>query len=266
MQIALLQIDIIKENKQANLQRAEELLAGLSQEVRLVILPEMFNTGFSMYPERIAEDENGPTLAWLITMVKKYKISIICSISYAYMKYYFNRLFFVFTDGSYQTYDKRHLFHYLKEDEHYTAGTKRLIVDYEDWRICPQICYDLRFPVWSRNSSPKAAEKPYDLLIYIANWPSMRMQPWNLLLQARAIENQSYVIGLNRTSTDLSLTGERSFSGESQVIDFKGNIMAKAALHKEEVLVVDLDLQSLHEYRANFPVLMDGDEFTIENI
>ena len=265
MQIALLQTDIIREDKQANLQRAEELIAGLPQEVRLAILPEMFNTGFSMHPEKIAEDENGPTLARLISMAKKRNIAIVGSISYAYMKSYFNRLFFVFPDGAYQIYDKRHLFRYLKEDEYYTAGAKRLIVDYEGWRICPQICYDLRFPVWSRNVSPKSVEKPYDLLIYIANWPTIRIQPWNLLLPARAVENQSYVIGLNRTSTDVSLTGERSFSGESQVIDFKGNIIAKAAPHKQEVLIVDLGLQALHDFRTLFPAWMDADEFTIEN-
>jgi len=263
MKIALLQTDIIWEDKQANLQRAEKLIAGLPQGVRLAVLPEMFNTGFSMYPEKIAEDENGTTLAWLTSTAKKYNIAIICSISFDYMKCYFNRLFFVFPDGAYQTYDKRHLFRYLKEDERYTAGKKRLIVDYEGWRICPQICYDLRFPVWSRNASPKSAEKPYDLLIYIANWPAIRMQPWNLLLPARAVENQTYVIGLNRTSTDVNLTGERSFSGESQAVDFKGNIIAKAALHKEEVLIVDLDLQALHNFRTSFPARMDADEFTI---
>ncbi|MCL2097564.1 MAG: amidohydrolase [Bacteroidales bacterium] len=266
MLISLLQIDIVWENKEANLLRTEVLIDALPAAVRLAILPEMFNTGFSMHPERVAEDETGPTLAWLSTMAKKYNIAIISSISYTYLKQYFNRLFFVFPDGSYQTYDKRHLFRYGKENEHYTAGTKRLIVDYEGWRICPQVCYDLRFPVWSRNTGLNSNKnyKPYDLLIYIANWPAMRIAPWNLLLPARAVENQSYVIGLNRTGTDPNLIGERSFSGDSQAIDFKGNIITKATPHKEEVLLVNLDLQSLHDYRANFPAWLDADEFMLK--
>ena len=265
MTIALLQIDIVWENKQANLRHAEALIAGLPPEVRLAVLPEMFNTGFSMHPERLAEDENGPALAWLIATAKKHNIAIISSISYDYRKRYFNRLFFVFPNGAYQYYDKRHLFRYGGEHEHYAAGAKRLIVDYEGWRICPQVCYDLRFPVWSRNTSPQSDVKPYDLLIYIACWPTMRIQPWNLLLPARAVENQSYVIGLNRTSTDPALTDERNFCGDSQVIDFKGNIMVKAAPHKEEVIVTDLDLQTLHDYRTGFPAWMDADEYTIYN-
>jgi predicted amidohydrolase len=223
----------------------------------------MFNTGFSMHPEKTAEDENGLTLAWLKATAKKYNVAIIGSISYAYLNCYFNRLFFVFPDGSYQSYDKRHLFRYGGEHEHYTTGAKRLIVDYEGWRICPLVCYDLRFPVWARNTFQGALEQPYDLLIYVANWPTARIRPWNILLPARAIENQSYVIGLNRTSTDLSLTGERNFSGDSQMVDFKGNILAKAAPHEEDLLVADLDLQALHDFRANFPAWMDGDKFII---
>jgi len=264
MTIALLQIDIVWENKEANLQHADELIASLPQGVRLAVLPEMFNTGFSMHPERVAEDENGQTLAWLTSTAKKRNIAIISSISYDYKKRYFNRLFFVYPDGTYQSYDKRHLFRYGKEHEHYAAGAERLIVDYEDWRICPLVCYDLRFPIWSRNTRPDSTVKPYDLLIYIACWPTVRIQPWNLLLPARAIENQSYAIGLNRTSTDLGLTGERDFCGDSQVVDFKGNVMIKAAPHREEVMVVDLDLQHLHEFRANFPAWMDADEFKID--
>jgi predicted amidohydrolase len=263
MKVALLQIDIDLENKPANLRRAEELIAALPKEVRLAVLPVMFNTGFSLHPEKVAEDETGPTLDWLATTAKKYNIAIMCSISYDYRKSYFNRLFFVFPDGTYQNYDKRHLFRYSKEHEHYTASTKRLIVDYEGWRICPLVCYDLRFPVWSRNTAPNAVEKPYDLLIYVANWPTARIQAWNLLLPARAVENQSYAIGLNRTNTDTTLTGERDYCGDSQAIDYKGNIIAKVAPHKEETLVVDLDLQALHEFRTNFPAWMDADEFTI---
>ena len=296
MKIALLQTDIVWENKAANLQRAGELIAGLPAGVRLAVLPEMFNTGFSMHPERIAEDEKGETVAWLSATAKQHNIAIVCSISYVYLKQYFNRLFFVFPDGTYTTYDKRHLFRYGKEPEHYAAGTERLIVEYEGWRICPLVCYDLRFPVWSRNvqwnaehlnisksQDLKVSTSPtdlhrytrdypsdprsilaYDLLIYVANWPTPRIHPWNTLLPARAIENQSYVVGLNRTSTDLFLTGEKSFTGESQVIDFKGNIIAKADEYEEEVLVVDLDINALNKFRAHFPVWMDADQMQIQ--
>ncbi len=264
MKIALLQTDVVWEDKAANLKRAGELIAGLPEGVRLVILPEMFNTGFSMRPERVAEDEHGESLAWIIATAKSYKIAVIASISYSYLDQYFNRLFFVYPDGSYKTYDKRHLFRYGKEHEYYTAGVERLIVEYEGWRICPLVCYDLRFPVWSRNTkTDKRDERDkgpvYDLLIYVASWPSARMLPWNTLLAARAIENQSYVVGLNRTSTDPALTGEKCFSGESQVIDFKGNVLKKAADHKEEVLVVDLDINALNDFRTHFPAWQDAD-------
>ncbi len=264
MKVALIQIDVVWENKPANLQHAEALIAGLPKDVRLAVLPEMFNTGFSMRPERVAEDEEGLTLTWMKATAQKYQLAIVGSISFAHSNCYSNRLFFVFPDGTYQSYDKRHLFRYGQEQEHYTAGTERLIVEYEGWRICPLVCYDLRFPIWSRNVIPDSKQPAYDLLLYIASWPSIRIQAWNLLLPARAVENQSYVIGVNRTSTDLSLTGERHFSGESQAIDFKGNILAKTAMHTEEALVVNLDLQLLHDFSAHFPAWLDGDRFSID--
>ncbi len=269
MKIALLQTDIIWENKPANLQRAGELIAALPPDVQLVILPEMFSTGFSMRTERIAEDENGDSIAWLSVTAKLYNTAIICSISYTHLQQHFNRLFFVFPDGSYRTYDKRHLFRYGKEADYYAAGTERLIVDYEGWRICPLVCYDLRFPAWARNIPLTAQEQHpgremvYDLLVYVANWPSARMYPWNTLLAARAIENQAYVIGLNRTSTDPSLTGEKDYTGDSQIIDFKGQVLAKAGAHREEVLIYDLDLKTLNDFRAHFPAWMDADRLSI---
>jgi predicted amidohydrolase len=261
MEVALLQTDIVWENKAANLKRAGELIAALPGTVRLAVLPEMFNTGFSMHTDTIAEDENGETVGWLSATAKRHNMAIVCSISYRHLKYYFNRLFFVFPDGSYRTYDKRHLFSYGREQEYYAAGKERLIVEYEGWRICPLICYDLRFPVWSRNTGCA-----YDLLIYVANWPAVRREAWNTLLPARAIENQAYVLGVNRTSClgvetrhAASLQGERCYAGDTQVIDFNGTVIAKTGVHHEETLIAGLDLEALRRFRQAFPVWQDVD-------
>jgi predicted amidohydrolase len=253
MKIALLQTDIAWENKAANLKRAGELIAALPGTVRLVVLPEMFNTGFSMHTDVVAEDENGETVAWLSAMAKHHNIAIVGSISYCHLKHYFNRLFFVFPDGNYRTYDKRYLFSYGREQEYYTAGTERLVVEYDGWRICPLICYDLRFPVWSRN-----AGGAYDLLIYVANWPALRRHAWSTLLPARAIENQAYVLGVNRTSPKDASPDERCYAGDTQVIDFNGTVVARAGDHQEATVLADLDLEALRRFRQAFPVWQDA--------
>ena len=240
MKVALLQTDIVWQNKAANLKRAGELIAVLPDTVRLVVLPEMFNTGFSMHTSVVAEDENGETVTWLIATAKRHNMAIVGSISYHHLKYYFNRLFFVFPDGSYRTYDKHHLFSYGREREYYAAGTERLIVEYEGWRICPLICYDLRFPVWSYN-----AGCAYDLLIYVANWPAVRREAWNTLLRARAIENRAYVLGVNRTSPVAEQQPERCYAGDTQVVDFNGTVVARAGDHHEETVMAGLDLETL---------------------
>ena len=247
MKVALLQTDIEWENKAANLKRAGELIAALPGSVRLAVLPEMFNTGFSMHTDRLAEDENGETVAWLIATARRHNIAIVGSISYRHIKHFFNRLFFVFPDGRYHTYDKRHLFSDGREQEYYTAGAERLIVTYDGWRICPLICYDLRFPEWSRNTGCV-----YDLLIYVANWPAVRREAWNTLLQARAIENQAYVLGVNRTSPEGEWPPERCYAGDTQVVDFNGNVVARAGDHREETVMADLNLEALHRFRQAF--------------
>jgi predicted amidohydrolase len=255
MKVALLQTDIVWENKAANLKRAGELIAALPDTVRLVALPEMFNTGFTMHADVLAEDENGETVAWLSDTAKRHNIAIVGSISYRHLKRYFNRLFFVFPDGKYRTYDKRHLFSYGREQEYYTAGTERLVVEYDGWRICPLICYDLRFPVWSRN-----AGCAYDLLIYVANWPVVRREAWNTLLSARAIENQAYVLGVNRTSPKDEALVERCYAGDTRVVDFNGAVMASAADHQEATVLADLDLNALQHFRQVFPVWQDAEK------
>ncbi|MDR3184520.1 MAG: nitrilase family protein [Prevotellaceae bacterium] len=250
MEVALLQTNIVWENKAANLKRAGELIAALPGTVRIAVLPEMFNTGFSMHTGEIAEDANGETVAWLTATAKRHNIAITGSISCRHAGCCFNRLFFVFPNGSCRTYDKRHLFSYGREAEFYTAGKERLIVDYEGWRICPLICYDLRFPLWSLNIGCA-----YDLLIYVANWPAVRRSAWNALLPARAVENQAYVLGVNRTSPAEALPEERCYAGDTQIVDFNGAVMARAANHMDDVLIAGLDLDALRRCREEFPVL-----------
>jgi predicted amidohydrolase len=243
MHIALLQTDIVWENKAMNLKRAGEMITALPPTVRLVVLPEMFNTGFTMHTATMAEDESGETLAFLRASAIQRNIAIVGSMSFRHLKHYFNRLFFVFPDGSYRTYDKRHLFSHGREQEHYTAGAERLIVEYRGWRICPLICYDLRFPAWSRNTA-----SAYDLLIYVANWPSLRREAWNTLLPLRAVENRACVLGVNRTSPEGVLPAERCYAGDTQAIHFNGTVLAKAGIHQEQALLVNLNLSSLRHF------------------
>jgi predicted amidohydrolase len=254
MKVALLQTNIVWEDKAVTLKRVGELMAALPPTVRLVVLPEMFNTGFTMHTGTMAEDENGETVAFLRAVAVRHSIAVVGSISYRHLRHYFNRLFFVFPDGRYRTYDKRHLFSYGREQEYYTAGSARLIVEYEGWCICPLVCYDLRFPVWSRNTGCA-----YDLLIYVANWPAVRREAWNTLLPARAIENQAYVLGVNRTSPKEALPVERCYVGDTQVIDFNGTVLAKAGAHQEETVIADLDMDALRRFRQAFPVWQDAD-------
>ena len=251
MKIALLQTDIVWENKSANLQRCSEMIAALPNDVHLIVLPEMFTTGFSMKPDELAEREDGQTLQWLRDKATKSEKAIIGSVIIEENKKYFNRLYFVFPDGSYQTYDKRHLFSMGGENLCFTSGNQRLIVEYEGWRICPLICYDLRFPIWSRNLN-----NVYDLLIYVANWPSARISVWNTLLAARAIENQSYVLGANRCGVDgLGV----SHNGQSQAINFKGEQIICSENDKEDTIITELSLNELHTFREKFPAWKDAD-------
>jgi predicted amidohydrolase len=254
MKIALLQTAVAWENKPLNIRQVEAMLHALPDDVRLAVLPEMFTTGFSMQPTALAESEHGDTLQWMRQTATGRKIALVGSIIAEEGGNYFNRLFFVFPDGSYQKYDKRHLFSMAGETEHYTAGSQRLIVEYEGWRICPLICYDVRFPVWSRNYGDR-----YDLLLYVANFPATRMQVWNTLLAARAIENQCYVAGVNRCGMDGAGVAH---SGASQVVDFKGNRIAVAG-DTESSLTVTLSLVGLRAFREKFPAWRDADAFVV---
>jgi predicted amidohydrolase len=256
MKIALLQMNIIWENRPENISHCQAMLAALPSDVQLVVLPEMFTTGFSMHPETLAETEDGPSLTWMRNRAVHQNMALTGSLIIKEGRRYFNRLFFVFPDGSYRRYDKRHLFSMGEEHLHYAPGEERLVVEYQGWRICPLVCYDLRFPVWSRNRG----EEAYDLLLYVANWPASRSNAWDTLLAARSIENQCYVAGVNRCGSDVA---GHAHNGHSQVLDYKGAVVAAAAENAESSLTAVLSLEDLKAFRKKFPVGNDADNFTI---
>ncbi len=256
LNLALLQVDIVWQDKEKNFNKYEELLKTLTKQPDLVVLPEMFNTGFSMHVEKIAEDiEDSLSLGWMRSQAQKYQTAICGSLSIKENNKYYNRLYFVKPDQTFEYYDKRHLFSFAGEHLHYTPGKKRLIVDYLGWRICPLICYDLRFPVFSRNKFSDC-KSDYDLLIYIANWPEKRAQAWNDLLKARSHENQCYTVGVNRIGKDPKL----SYRGDSQIIDYQGSIISNK---KENHLEQTIFKNKLEEFKAHFQTLRDADRFTL---
>ncbi len=229
LKIAFIQANLHWEDAEANRKLFSKEIEKISDEVELIILPEMFTTGFSMNAENLAEKTEAKTLAWMKDWAKKKSAAITGSVIITENFNYYNRLFFVFPDGSYKLYDKRHTFTLAKEDETYTAGKDRLIVDYKGWKICPLICYDLRFPVFARNT------EDYDLLIYVANWPEKRVNAWDALLKARAIENMSFCVGLNRTGKD----GDGYvYNGHSAVYDTLGHNLTE--LDREETVTTEI--------------------------
>ncbi|MBA5793047.1 nitrilase family protein [Flavobacterium sp. xlx-214] len=255
MKIALLQFDTLWENKESNLANVADKMQTLANDIDLVVLPEMFTTGFSMTPNLIAEIENDHTLKTLQNLAIKQQLAITGSWITKEDDLFYNRLYFVFPDGSYQTYNKRHLFTLAGEEKVYTAGNEKLIVSYKGWNICPLVCYDLRFPVYSR-----IEKENYDLLIYVASWPDRRIFAWDSLLKARAIENMSYVVAVNRCGTD---PNDVYYSGHSQAIDFMGAYIQEPFLN-EEIKIVEIDKESLEKARAKFAFLNDADEFELK--
>lgn len=255
LHIALFQMDLVWEDHTANLSKIDQWLKQLSQSTDIVFLPEMFTTGFSMKATELAETMDGPTMQWMIQRSRELDVAICGSLIIKENDHFFNRLVFVEPDGKVHSYDKRHLFTMGNEEKHYHKGFKRLIVNYKGWRICPLICYDLRFPVWSRNNGD------YDLLVYVANWPRQRDEVWNTLLKARAIENQAYVAGVNRVGRDGQMI---HYSGFSQILDAKGVLLANAEINQEAVLKAELSYTELQRFRTVFPVLKDGDPYQLE--
>lgn len=254
LNISLVQFSPVWEDVAANLTKLEGIFKQIPPQIDLIVLPEMFSTGFSMSVEKYAEPMHGKTVTWMREMAIKLKKSITGSLIIEDDGRYFNRLLFVHPDGTHQGYDKRHLFRFGGEDKSFSAGRQRLIVNYHGWRICPLICYDLRFPVWSANRND------YDLLLYIANWPERRQLAWDILPLARAIENQSYVAALNRIGTDDNST---FYKGCSKIVNFKGEVMAASEQVQEEIVNASLDFDHLHKYRLKYDFVKDADKFGI---
>ena len=253
MKIAIIQSELIWENPEANRNRFEQKINLITENVDLIVLPEMFSTGFTMTPKLVAETMQGETMSWLKFLAKAKNVAITGSLVIQENENYYNRLVFVFPSGEIQHYDKRHLFSLAGEEKMYKKGKNKLIIDYRGWKICPLVCYDLRFPVFSRNV------ENYDVLIYVANWPKPRINAWNALLKARAIENMCYVIGVNRTGEDQN---KHIYSGSSQILNYLGEELAQAN-DVEGVFIVKLDKISLHETRCRLGFLNDKDNFTV---
>ncbi|RTY95757.1 amidohydrolase [Flavobacterium sp. GT3R68] len=253
MNIAIIQAPLQWENPSANRNYFADKINAMHRNADLIVLPEMFTTGFTMNPNAIAETMEGETVQWLRNLAEKHNIAITGSIIIKENNCFYNRLLFVFPSGEIQHYDKRHLFTLAGEDKVYTAGTKKLIVDYLGWKICPLVCYDLRFPVFSRNT------ENYDVLIYVANWPEPRISAWDALLKARAIENMCYVVGVNRISADHN---KHNYPGHSQMVNYLGKHMIDPT-QQEGVLMATLDMHSLIETREKLGFLDDQDSFTI---
>ncbi|MFT2009118.1 amidohydrolase [Pontibacter sp. 13R65] len=237
-----------------NRQMFSEKLAAAAPKTDLIVLPEMFTTGFSMNAAQLAEEPAGETLTWLKEQAKKHNAVITGSIIVQHDQAFYNRLLWVHPDGSHQTYDKKHLFRMAKEHHTYTAGSEQLLVQLKGWNIRPLVCYDLRFPVWSRNVS-----NSYDLLLYVANWPEARQLAWSTLLQARAIENLAYTIGVNRVGSD---GNGIPYSGDSAIIHPKGIKLLEAS-QQEGIFTLTLSKQELTDFREKFPAHLDADAFSL---
>jgi omega-amidase len=252
--ITLIQTELHWEDVAANLRRFDRLIDSLQVATDLIVLPEMFTTGFSMNADALAEDMNGRTVAWLRNTARHTAAAVIGSIIVADNGRFYNRLCWADPNGEVANYDKKHLFRYAGEDKVYTAGSASLLVELNGWKIRPFVCYDLRFPAWTRN-----VNSTYDLALFVANWPQRRAEHWKLLLQARAIENQTYVIGVNRIGTD----GNGLYhSGDSSVIDPVGNILFRSA-HAPCVFTLPLERGRLDDYRQSFPAWKDADQFLL---
>lgn len=250
--VSTLQSDIVWENPQKNREILAATISSLAGQTDLIILPEMFTTGFSMETEKLAETMQGPTVAWMAEQAQKTGAVVTGSLIIQERGDYFNRLIWMRPDGNFSTYDKRHLFTYAEEDKHFTAGDSHLLVEWRGWTICPLICYDLRFPVWSRNNHH------YDLLIYVANFPAARKFHWKSLLVARAIENQVYTIGVNRVGKDGK---DIAYHGDTMVINYAGETLQHLA-KIPNVSTLELSFGQQQVYRTQYQFLQDADRFS----
>ena len=252
LKIASLQVDIIWENPQLNIEKYTAMINSIITDVDLIILPEMFATGFSMNPSSCAETMDGGSVAWMQKIAVQKKIAIMGALAIMESGSFYNRLVFVHPNGELEYMDKRHLFSYGGEGKVYSAGKDKLIIDYKGWKISPMICYDLRFPVWTRNTNN------YDVLIFMANWPKPRISAWDTLLKARAIENMCYTIGVNRVGTD---GNKLEYVGHTQTIDMLGKVISNAIDEKEMIIEATLNKKELIATRNKFQFLNDSDSF-----
>jgi predicted amidohydrolase len=255
LRVTLIQTTLLWEDSKGNRMLMDELLKDIKKgSTDLVVLPEVFASGFSMNASKVAEPMHGESVQWMLEAAKRKNVAVCGSLVIRVGKKYFNRFIWVEPSGKTFHYDKRHLFRMAGEDRVFTAGRKRVVIEYKGWRICPQICYDLRFPVWSRNKNN------YDVLLFVANWPERRRQAWKSLLVARAIENQCYVVAVNRVGTD----GKNLvYAGDSIVHDMWGETMTNIKPYKGSVVTVSLDHDKLIKARNDFPVLLDVDRFSL---
>ncbi len=261
LRIAIVQRDLVWEDRHANRDLFGEAVDEIGDAADIILLPEMFDTGFTMRASGMAGPAEGTALEWMLERSRQSNALLLASTIVEENGRYFNRLFWAEPSGTWYHYDKRHLFRMGKEHETFTPGKQRLVRNWKGWRICPLICYDLRFPVWCRNRLLKDSEEPeYDLLVFIANWPASRSSVWDVLLQARALENQTYVVGVNRTGVD----GEGiSYNGHSRLIDYKGNVVADLG-GTAGTRIVEIDKAPLVEFRKKFPTYLDADSFRMD--
>ena len=253
MKAALVQYDIVWADPAANRKRLDTLLDSIP-EVDLIVLPEMFSTGFATQPEGVAEESPSATLEWMKAKAQEKDCAVTGSVALHEGGNFYNRFWFVKPDGEVTAYDKHHLFTYSGEHHRFTRGEERVVVEWRGFRFLLNVCYDLRFPVWSRN------RKDYDAAIYVASWPSVRQFPWDTLLRARAIENQCYVLGVNRVGKDPSCV----YAGGTAAVDPYGATLTACVPGAEQILVTDLDMDILEAFRAKFPVLDDAESFEIK--
>lgn len=253
LRITMVQAHLAWEDVQQNLDHFTELLETIKKPTDLVLLPEMFTTGFSMQAEKLAEEASGPTASWMLSQAQKLNAAIAGSIILKEAGHYYNRLLFVKPDGTFTSYDKRHLFTLAGEHKAYTPGEKNITIEWKGWKLRPQICYDLRFPVWSRNTDD------YDLLFYVANWPRPRRNAWMTLLAARAVENQAYCIGINRVGLDKK---GHQYTGDSSAYDYSGELLTQIT-DQETCVTIQLDHQAQMDFRQQLNFLTDRDDFQI---
>lgn len=259
VKVALVQAELIWEDPQENLHHFDQLLSSLEKDVDLVVLPEMFTSGFTMHAEKVAQSPEDAAISWLKNKASEHNAVFVASMATKENGNFYNRLYWT-TPEETTTYDKRHLFRMASEQETYTMGTERILTSLNGIKFCPLVCYDLRFPVWSRNVE-NGKSPIYDCLIYVANWPAARSDAWLSLLKARAIENQCYVIGVNRVGKD---GNDIPYNGSSAAFSPRGHRMEDIPLYDETIAYVNLDLDDLNDFREKFPVGLDADNFEVK--